>query len=318
MVVIFLSGAVAAATALAAEDYPGHALRLVVPYPPGGLVDTMARIIAPPLAQRLRQPVVVENRPGAGGTIGLRVVADSPADGHTLVLMVTSTLALSPLLYPDSSPNPSRDLQPVAEFVQRPYVLVVNPSTGIRSMEDLLREARRRPGELSYGSQGLGTSGHLAVESLASMTGLQFLHVPYKGGAPAISDLISGQISLLIDAFPTTLPHIRSGRLRAVATTTANRVHELPDVATIAETVPGYEFSARVGMLVAAGTPEASIARLAADLAEVVGQPEIRERFALAGAQPRMSSAAEFRRDLDREATRWRSLMRPEAAGKKP
>ena len=313
---IFLFGVTAAATVLAAENYPAHALRLVVPYPPGGLLDTLARIIAPPLALRLKQPVVVDNRPGAGGTIGLRLVADSPADGHTLVMMVTSTLALSPLLNPDSSPNPSRDLQPIVEFVQVPYVLVVNPSTGIRSMEDLLREARKRPGELAYGSQGLGTSGHLAVAWLGSMTGLQFLHVPYKGGAPAISDLISGQISLLIDAFPTTLPHIKAGRLRAVATTTANRAPELPDVPTIAETVPGYEFSARVGILAPAGTPEASIARFAADLAEVVGQPEVRERFALAGAQSRTSSAAEFRRDLDSEAMRWQTLMRPEAAGK--
>jgi tripartite-type tricarboxylate transporter receptor subunit TctC len=311
-----LSGAAVAAAVLATEDYPRHALRLVVPYPPGGLLDTMARIIAPPLAQRLKHPVIVDNRPGAGGTIGLRMVADSPADGHTLVMMVTSTLALSPLLYPASSPNPSQDLQPIAEFVQVPYVLVVNPSTGIRSLEDLLREARRRPGELSYGSQGLGTSGHLAVEWLGSLTGLQFLHVPYKGGAPAISDLISGQITLLIDAFPTTIPHIKAGRLRAVATTTASRVRELPDVPTIAETVPGYEFSARVGILAPAGTPEVSMARFAADLAEVVSQPEIRERFALAGVQPRTSSAVEFRRDLDGEAIRWRTLMRPETAGK--
>jgi tripartite-type tricarboxylate transporter receptor subunit TctC len=309
-----LSGALAPATAFAAENSSDRALRLVVPYPPGGLLDNIARIIAPPLSLRLKRPVVVDNRTGAGGTIGLRFVADSRADGLTLVMMVTSTLALSPLLYPDSSPSPSRDFQPIAELGQVPFVLVVNPATEFRSMQDVLREARMHPGELSYGSQGLGTSGHLAVEWLASMTGLQFLHVPYKGGGPAMSDLIAGHISLMIESFPTTLQQIKGGRLRPIAITTANRVPGLPDVPTIAETVPGYEYSARVGILAPAGTSEALIAKLATDLAEVVGQPEIQERFTLSGVQPRITSAAEFRRNLDAEASRWDALMRRDMA----
>jgi tripartite-type tricarboxylate transporter receptor subunit TctC len=311
---MILLSATIAGQALAAEDDPERPLRLVVPYPAGGLLDTLARIIAPPLALRLKRPVVVDNRTGAGGTIGLRFVADSRPDGLTLVMMVTSTLALTPLLYPDSSPNPARDFQPIAELGQVPFVLVVNPSTGIRTTQDLLSEARSRPGELSYGSQGLGTSGHLAVEWLASMTGLQFLHVPYKGGGPAMSDLIAGHISLMVESFPTTLQQIRAGRLRAIAVTSAHRMPELPDVPTIAETVPGYEYSARAGILAPAGMSEALIAKLAADLAEVVSQPEIHERFALSGVQPRVSTAAEFRRNLETEALRWDTLMRP--AGK--
>jgi tripartite-type tricarboxylate transporter receptor subunit TctC len=299
------------AVAWASDTLTSSPGRLIVPFSPGGLLDIIARVIASRLASRLGHPVVVDNRPGAGGTIGLRMLVDAPADGRTMAITVTSTMALGPLLYPDSAPDPLRDLKPVAEIAEVPCVLVVNEASDLHTLAELLAKARADPGGIAYSTPGVGTTGHLAVQWLSSQTGIHLLHVPYKGGAPSVTALLANEVTLTIATFPTLLPFLSAGKLRALATTTAKRMPELPTTPAIAETVPGYEFTSRIGIVVSSPTPDAIVSKLHGELANVMADTDIRERLVRAGAIPLLTTSSEFRSDLVRQIERWGPLVAP-------
>ena len=225
------------------QRYPDHPVRLVVPFAPGGINDVLARIVASELGERLGQRVVIENRPGAGGTIGSNLVAKSAADGYILLFGATSTIAVSPSLYADRPYDPVKDFEPITLVASVPSVLVVHPSLRVASMRDLIALARDRPGLLNFGSAGAGTSQHLGGELLKTMAGVAIVHVPYKGGAPAMADLVAGHIALMIEPLATALPQIRAGTVKAIAVSTLKRVTTLPHLPTIAETLAGFDLT---------------------------------------------------------------------------
>ena len=247
---------VLAATAVAAhaQAYPSKAIRLICPFPPGGAVDIASRAIAAELSRTLGQPVTVENRPGAGGNIGGAEAARAAPDGYTLFMTTSGIHAINPVLYSKMTYDPNKDLQPVAALVSVSNVLVVHPSVKANSVAELLALARAQPGKLTYASAGSGTSIHMSGEMFKQLTRTDILHVPYKGSAPAVTDLLGGQVQMMFDNIPSALPHVRAGKLRALATTGAKRDPAFPDLPTIAEAgVPGYEAGVWFGLAVPAG-----------------------------------------------------------------
>ena len=305
-----------AATATYAQQYPVKPVRLVVPSAPGGGTDITARLLAPRLTERLGQQVVVENRAGAGTMIGIEAVAKSPPDGYTL-LMGLSTLAINSAMYKKVPYDPVRDFAPISQVIAAPNMLVVHPSVPARSVKELIAFTRARPGQLNYASAGHGTNPHLSMELFLSMTGLKVVHIPYKGLAPGIVDLLAGHVSLATATMLTGLPHVKSGRLRCLGTTGATRAAVLPDQPTVAEAgVPGYEASQWYGVLAPAGTPKEIVARLNADIVRIVQSPDMKEKFAVDGTDPVGSSPDDFARYITSELTKWGKVARD--AGIKP
>lgn len=302
---------VALPTAVRAQEaYPTKPVKIVVPFPPGGAADGFARLVGGKLAEAWGQSVVVENKPGAGGQIATQAVATAPADGHTL-LVVTVGHAVNPSLYPRLPYDTEKDLLPVAKLATVPSVLLVNPSVPAQNVKDLLALAKARPGQLSYASSGNATTSHVSMALLASLAGVDLLHVPYKGSAPAITDLISGQVQLMIDPLVSATQHVRSGRLRALAVSSAHRSPLAPELPTLAEAgVPGYDFSAWFLLLAPARTPMAVVTRLNEQVARSLAAPDVRERYQTMGAEPGRGSPAELQAFVTSELARYARLVK--------
>jgi len=296
--------------AAAAQDYPTRPVALVSPFPPGGSVSLVARIVAEKMGETLGQSIVVENRGGAGGTIGARSVAKSPPDGYTLLLGYTGTLAIGPSMYPNAGFDPRKDFAPVGRIGTAPTLLVVHPSVPLHSVAELIAYAKANPGKLNFGSAGIGTVGHLAGELMATMAGLRLVHVPYKGTGPAITDLLGGHIPMMFTPVPTAHAQAESGLLRALAVTGAERSSLLPDLPTVAESgLPGYEAALRYGLVAPAGTPRAIIERLNKELRTALAAEDVRSRLAADGAEVLPSTPEQYAADIDREEATWSKVV---------
>lgn len=297
-----------------AQNYPSRPIRLILPFAAGGLVDVPGRILAQKLTESLGQPLVVENRPGAGSTIGADYVAKSRPDGYTL--MITSTThVISANLYKPLPYDALRDFAPVMKLAEGPYVLVVHPGLPAKSVRELVALAKSRPGRIDYGSSGNGSSQHLVAALFAAMTGVQLNHVPYKGSDRATQDLIGGQVSVGFLGTPGALPHLRSGRLRALAVSTAKRSAGLPDVPTMQEAgVPGYEATIWLGLFAPSGTPRDVLAKLHAEITKVLAAPEARAGVAATGLEVSFSPTDEFAAFVRAEHEKWGKVVRDTGA----
>ena len=286
---------VALTTAAQAEDYPTRPIRLIVPFAPGGGNDTVARLVGEALGRRLGQPVVVDNRTGAGGVVGAEAAAKAPADGYTLFLGGVGSHAINPNLHKDLPYDPIKDFTAVSLLASAPLVLVVHPSVPAQSVQQLIGFARSHPGKLNYASNGNGSSSHLAAVMFASLAGIDMVHIPYKGLSPALTDLLSGQDELMFSSAVAILPHVRVGKLRILAVTSKKRMSLLPDVPTIAESgVANYETSSWYGILAPAGTRPEIVRRLHDEIVKVLAQDDVRKALAQEGAEPVGNSSEEF------------------------
>ncbi len=298
-----------AAFALAAHaQYPDKAIKIVVPYPPGGTTDLLARSLAPRLAERLNQPVLIDNRGGAGGVIGSQVVAKAPADGYTLVFGSIASHGILPAIQNPPPYDPLKDFAPVSLVAMTPNVLLANVASPARSLADLIQMARSKPGELNFGSTSLGGSPHMSGELLKSMAKIDMVHVPYKGGAPMLVDLMGGQVPFAFDNLPSSIQHIRNGKVRALAVTTAKRWPGAPEIPTMAEAgLPHYESSAWFGLFAPGQTPKAVVELLQRHVAAILKQPEVEKIYLEQGAMPVGNSSDEFSRFIAGEMVKWRT-----------
>ena len=300
---------------LAQPSWPERPVRLIVPFPPGGSNDIIARFLAEALRDRLGQPFLVENRSGAGGNIGADIIAKATPDGHTLLISAPPAFAINEHLYRSMPFNPERDLSPIALVASVPIVLMVPADSPARSLSDLIAMARREPGRLTFGSSSIGGTNHLAGELLKNLAGIDIVHVPYRGAAPAMTDLIAGRLQLYFDNMPGVLPQVREGRVRALAVAGAERAAALPELPTMAEAgLPGFEASSWFGMAAPAATPPALIARINAAVLAALADPVLRERLASAGAEPGRLDVQGFTRFVAAERERWGRVVRASGA----
>ena len=306
---VLLAAVAAAPRALAAEDYPSRPVRIIAPFGAGGPTDVFSRIVADELQRALHQAFVIENRPGAGTTIGTDVVAHSAPDGYTL-LMVSATQCVNETLFPHKHYKLLQDLAAVAPLIDSDLVLVVHPSVPVKTLAELLALARAKPGTLNYGSSGPGSNYHMAAELLRHLTGINIVHVPYKGSTGARNDIISGNIQLLFDSVPTMAPLIKAGMVRALGTSGKTRSPILPEVPTIAEAgVPGFQASLWVGFMVPAATPQPVVDKLNAEIAKILSRPDIKASWEKQGATPVVMSPAEFKKFMDAEVVKWAGII---------
>lgn len=300
----------AVAASPAGAEYPDKPLRLIVPFPPGGATDPLARMLSQKLAAVFGQQVVVDNRPGAGTTIGAEILAKSPPDGYTLFLGSIAN-AISTVLYSKLSYDIVKDIAPVTLLATTPGILVVHPTLPVKSVRELVALATARPGELAYSSAGNGTPPHLAGALFSYMTGVKLIHVPYKGGGPAVIALLSGEVPLAFASLPSALPHVRAGKLRALGVTTAQRSPALPDVPAIGEaSVPGYAAETWYGLSVPAGTPQEIIARLHAETVKAFMLADVKERLDYMGFIGRLSTPDEYAAFQRSEIEKWRKVVK--------
>ncbi|MGH8632965.1 MAG: Bug family tripartite tricarboxylate transporter substrate binding protein [Burkholderiales bacterium] len=300
----------AAAIPAWAQQYPVRAVRLIVPFPPGGGTDTMARVIGPKLSEALGQQIVPENRGGAGANIGAEIAAKSPPDGYTLIL-ATITNAIGASLYSKLNYDLVRDFAPITRLATTPHILVVHPSVPVKTVKEFTAFARARPGELTYSSSGAGSAAHLAGELFSSLTGVKMVHVPYKGGGPSMIALVGGEVSVCFATMPSAVGYVRSGRLRGIAVTTEKRSPSMPELPTIAETgVAGYEAGSWYGLSAPAGTSKEIIARLHAETIKVMALPDIKERLFNAGFEVVTSSPEQFAEFTRTEIQKWGKLVK--------
>ena len=292
-----------------ALDYPTRPVRWVVTYPPGGGTDITARIVGQWLSERLGQQFIIENKPGAGNNIGTELVVNAPPDGYTL-LLVNPANAINTTLYSKLSFNFLRDIAPVAGIMRVPNVMEVNPSVPAKTVAEFIAYAKANPGKINWATSGNGTSVHLSGELFKIMAGVQLTHVPYRGSAPALTDMISGTVDVMFDNMPPSLPHIRAGKLRALAVTTNMRSDALPDVPTVAETVPGYEASAFYGMGVPKGTPPEIIDKLNKEINAGLADPKIKARLAELGGMLIPGSPADFGKLVADETDKWAKVIK--------
>ena len=302
-----------AAPAAAADTYPTRTIRWIVPYPPGGTTDILARIMGQRLSERLGQQVLIDNRPGAGNNIGTELAIKSTADGYTFFL-VNPANAINATLYTNLPFNFLRDMDPVAGLVRVPNVMEVTMSLPVKSVPEFIAHVKANPGKVILASSGAGTSVHLSGELFMSMTGLKMTHVPYKGAGPAFPDLIGGQVHLMFDNMPSSIEFIRSGKLRALGVTTAKRSPQLPDVPTVAETVPGYEASAWFGMGAPKGTPAAVVARLNKEINDALADPKMIARMAELGGTSIAGTPADFWKVHTYETEKWAKVVKSSGA----
>jgi tripartite-type tricarboxylate transporter receptor subunit TctC len=308
--------AFSASLAHAQDDYPNKPIRIIVPLPPGGSNDVLARTLGTKMSETFGQPVIVENRPGAAGNIGTDLIAKSPADGYTLGIAPNQTVAVNPVLYRKLPFNVVKDLQGVSMLGSVPMVLVVSSKVSARSVAELIAQAKAAPDKLTYASAGSGSPQHMAAEVFKSMTGTKLMQVPYKGSAPALVDVISGTVDVMFCPLNSALPHIRSGKLRALGTTGTERLPLLDGVPTIAETVPNYESDIWIGMVVPAKTPAPVVAKLNTELQRVLALPDVKSKLAEQGIVPKASSAADMTRLIATDQKRWAGVIK--AAGIEP
>ena len=299
------------ALAAQAQTYPAKPIKLIVPFAPGGITDLLARTVAQKMGESLGQVMVVENRAGAGGTVGTEAVAKASADGYTLLMGATSTLAINPGLYPKLGYDATRDFVPIGLVAMNPSVLTVSPGVPASNLRELIALAKSQPGKLSYGSAGSGSSQHLAGDLFKADAGIDMLHVPYKGGGPAMTDLLGGQITMIFEPLPTAIAHIRGGKLKALGVTTRERVAALPDVPTIAEAgLPGYEVVVWFGLFAPTGTPPAITAKLNVELNRALNLPEVKQTLTGQGADPAPVSQEKLAALLAVDQQKWGKLIR--------
>lgn len=298
-----------------AQSWPVKPVRVVVPFAPGGTVDVLTRFLGERLSTALGQPVLVDNRPGAGGNLGTEAVVRAPADGYTLLLSGSPTHAVNPHLYKNLSYDPLRDTTPIALIGTAPNLLVVNPALPVNSVEDLVKLARAKPGELAYSSAGNGTSGHLAAELLRSSADIDIRHVPYKGQADAIAGVMRGDVAFAFVTVPGTLPQVTAGRLRAIAITSLARSALAPDVPTLAQSgIADFEVLGWYALYGPRGTPVDIVSRLDAELAKIMQEPATRERLTQLGAEPRYLTAQPFVDFMAKESAKWGKVIRESGA----
>ncbi len=318
----FRRGLIAAAAACAllpglaaAQAFPSKPITIIVPFAAGGTTDILARIIAQGMGAELGQSVVVDNRAGAGGNIGGQVAARAPADGYTLFMGTVGTHAINAALYRKMPFDPVKDFAPLTRVANVPNLLVANPAQPFKTVQELIAYAKANPGKINFGSSGSGSSIHLSGELFKSMAKVDMQHVPYKGSAPAVTDLLGNQIAIMFDNMPSAIQHVRSGKLRAIAVTTARRSPELPDVPTIAESgVPGYEATSWFGMFAPAATPAPVVAQLNATIVKVLAQPDIRKKLAEQGAEAAGETPAQFADFIQKESVKWGKVVRESGA----
>lgn len=297
-----------------AQNYPEKTVRIMVPFPSASATDVLARTLGQKLSEKWAQPVVIENRPGAGGNLGTEVASNAPADGYT-ILMGTVANAISATLYKKLNYNFVRDFEPVTLVATTPLVLVANPRFPGNSVQDVISYAKAKPGDLNFSSGGTGTSNHLAGEMLKSMTGINMVHVPYKGTPAAYTDLLAGQVSLMFDNIVAVMPHIKSGSLKPIAVTTASRVPTLPNVPTMAESgVPGFDAVSWIGALVPAGTPKEIIKKINTDMVAVLNMPDVKEKLAASGAELKPSTPEELAEHIRKEIDKWGKAVKASGA----
>ena len=300
-----------AITGASAQDYPTRPITLVVPYAAGGGNDAMARIVADHMSRRLGQQIVVENRGGAGGTIATRAVARAAPDGYTLVIGGTGTLAINPTLYGNVGYDPRKDFAAVGLIATSALVILVHPSVEARSVAELIALARKEPGRLNYASAGVGSGTHLAAELMASMAGIKLTHIPYRGSAPALNDLLGGHVDIYFSSLPPAVGIAAEGKVRALAVTGLQRSHVLPSLPTVAESaLPGYEAVLHYGIAAPAGTPRPIIDTLNAALREALALEETKAILTSSGAEALPSTPEEYAADIDREEIRWSRIVR--------
>jgi tripartite-type tricarboxylate transporter receptor subunit TctC len=316
LVLIGLAGASALAAAQSPSSWPARPLRLIVPYAAGGPVDISARLLAAKLQESLGQPVVPENRPGAGGNIGVDLVAKSAADGYTLAMSAIATLAINPSLYPGLPYDPQKDLRHVALMVQVPNVLIVTNDLPAKNVQELIALAKQRPGKLDFGSGSTGSTGHLAGEMFKMMTGTYMVHIPYKGSAPALADMMAGRVHLMFDNLASALPSIKSQKVRALATTTRARSSFLPELPTLDEAgLKGFDMTTWWGVSAPAKTPEAVVERLSAEILKAMDAPDMKERLRNMGSEaPAVRTPAQFSSFVAAELKTYTELVKRSGA----
>lgn len=296
-----------------AQTYPAKTVRMIVGYPPGGPTDLLARIVSQKLTESWGQQVIVDNRPGASGMIGAELTVRAAPDGYTL-LMVPVTYAVTPSLYPKMTYDAAKDLAPVAQVAAAPFILVVHPTLPVKTVKDLITLARSRPGQLNYASASTGGMPHLAGELFNTMTGVKMVHIPYKGAAPATTDLLAGQVSLMFNNMLSAMPQVKSGRLRAIAVTSTKRSAAAPELPAIAETVPGYEASGWYAALAPAATPRELIARINNDMNRIMKMPDVTQRLAGDGVEAVGTTAEQFGIYLRSEIIKWGKVVKASGA----
>jgi tripartite-type tricarboxylate transporter receptor subunit TctC len=314
-----LLNALAAAVALlatfpaivAAQSYPTKSLRMVIPFPPGGTTDILGRVAAQKLSEALGQQVVPDNRPGAAGNIGAEQVAKAPPDGYTLVTLPGSTLTIHPSLYAKLPFDPLKDFAPVTILAAVPNALVVHPSLPVRNVKELIALSKSRTGQLNYASTGAGQSTHLSMELFKTMAGVKITHVPYKGSAPAITDLLGGHVPMMFDNMPSALPHVKANKLRAIAVSTSKRSPVATEIPTVAESgLPGFEVSVWFSVLAPANTPKEIVARLNGVLVKALQSADVREKLASQGAEAIANTPEQFTEQMKRDIAKWAKVVR--------
>jgi tripartite-type tricarboxylate transporter receptor subunit TctC len=296
----------------AAQPYPSRPIHLVVGFPPGGINDIVARIVGQKMSEGLGQAVVVENRSGAGGTLGADWVSKATPDGYTLLLGSVSNLAMAPSLYASLPYDPTKDFTPVGRVAAAPNIMVVHPDFPVNSVKDLIALAKQKPGTINYASAGVGTSNHLTVELLKVMADIDIVHVPYRGDGPAIAAVLAGQVPMQFPTLPVALPYIKSGKLRAVAVSSSTRSPLLPEVPTVAESggLPEFAVSIWVGIVAPPGTPKEIVDRLNAEIGKAVAMPDIREHLEALGADPASDTPEQFSAYIAAETAQWLKVAR--------
>ena len=313
-ILIAVLALVGGATAAGAAGYPDHPVRMIVPFTPAGATDMLARLVGERLGAKLGQSVVIDNRAGAGGNVGAEIAARAAPDGYTLLMGPASIYAISATLYPRLGYDLAKDLTPVSLVANVPHVLLVNNDLPVKSVPELIQFAKKKPGELNIASQGSGTVSHLEAELLKHMAGIEMLHVPYRGSAPAILDLIGGRVHVMFDSIASALPHIRAGKLRAIAVASNTRSTLLPNMPTVAESLPGYSAHSWLGIFVPAGTPQSIVQRLQRDLVAAIDEPKAQARLVEAGFEPKSSTQEDFAKLVRDEMEKWRPVVKMSGA----
>ena len=312
---IALAFVLAAGHAAHAQTYPSQPIKMIVPFTAGGTTDILARTIGQKLGESLHQPVIVENRPGAGGNIGADAVAKAKPDGYTILMGTIGTQAINASLYSKMPYDSARDFAPITLVAIVPNVLMVHPSVPAKNVAELVALAKAKPGQLNFASSSTGGSPHLSGEMFKQMTGVDIVHVPYKGSAPAITDLLGGQVTLMFDNLPSGLPHVKAGKLRALGVTSAKRSPAAPDIPTIAESgVPGYEVDSWFGILAPAGTPTEIVNKLNAEIVRILKLPDVNDRLAEQGAQAVGDTPQHFAEHIRKETAKWAKVVKASGA----
>lgn len=298
------------APAVHAQSYPAKPIRMVVHFPPGGPTDLVARLLAQKMSETWGQQVLVDNRPGAGGVVGVEAVVRAAPDGYTLLFATGGSMSITPAIGTKVSYNVFTDLAPVSLVVINPQILVLHPSVPASTVRELIKLAKSKPGQINYASVGIGSPQHLGGEMLKSMTGIDMVHIPYKGTAPAVTDLLSGQVSLMFNSMPSVLPHVRAGRLKGIAVSTQKRSAAAPEIPTVAESgVPGFNYATWYGLLAPAATPKEVVAKLNAETVRILQDKTIAQRLMSEGAEPAPGTPEELGRYMRAEYEQWKKTI---------